>query len=332
MIQRAALQPAHGAPETTGGGVQNMTAAIIASMSKASVLLLAFLAVSAAAEPASIALWPGTPPGENHAVRAGPETASYGDRLVGGKRILRVSNVSRPEITIYHPFSTTSSGATAVVCPGGGYQVLAMDLEGTEICAWLQSIGMTAILLKYRVPSQKGQAPYAAPLQDVQRALSLVRFHASEWHLDPAHIGIIGFSAGGDLAALASTRFKYRAYSPLDNADRASCRPDFAMLIYPGLIVGKADLRLAPEITVTSNTPPTFLVQAEDDPVHVENSLDYYLALKGAKVPTEMHLYATGGHGYGLRATGRPISGWPKLAEAWLDEIGVLNDSPPIRK
>lgn len=298
------------------------------SILKAPVLLIAFLTVSAAAEPTSMALWPGTAPGEIHSAFARPETAVFGNRLVAGKKIHRVSNVSLPDITIYRPASATPRSAAAVVCPGGGYQILAMDLEGTEVCAWLRSIGMTAILLKYRVPARKGQAPYLAPLQDVQRALSLVRFHADEWRLDPRRIGIIGFSAGGDLAALASTRFGHRAYSPVDDIDQMSCRPDFAMLIYPGRLAGKVGWQLAPELTVTSNTPPSFLVQTEDDPIHVENSLDYYLALTEAGVPAEMHLYAKGGHGYGLRATGRPVSGWPKMAEAWLHEAGLLNDPP----
>lgn len=302
-----------------------MAAAINAPMVKALIFLTAFLAVSVAAEPVSIPLWPGTPPGENHAARVRPETATFGTRLVGGKKILRVSSVSAPDITIYPPDSATSRGTAAVVCPGGGYQVLAMDIEGTEVCAWLQSIGVTAILLKYRVPSQ---VPHLAPLQDVQRALSLVRFHAAEWHLDPRRIGIIGFSAGGDLAALASTRFNHRAYSPLDDADLASCRPNFTLLIYPAYLAGKDAWQLAPELTVTSNTPPAFMAQTEDDPFHVEDSLDYYLALKKAGVPAEMHLYAAGGHGYGLRPTNRPVSGWPKLADAWLHETGVLSNSP----
>lgn len=325
MTQKPGPQPVNRATKAPS---INMAVAILTSGLKAAVLLMAFLAVSAAAEPTSMALWPGTPPGEIHSARAKPETAVFGNRLVAGKKILRVSNVSKPDITIYGPVPAAPRGPAVVVCPGGGYQILAVNLEGTEVCAWLRSIGVTAILLKYRVPPRKGEVPYLAPLQDVQRALSLARLHASEWHLDPNRIGIIGFSAGGDLAALASTRYNHRAYSPVDEADQMSCRPDFALLIYPGLLAGKTAWKLAPELTVTSNTPPSFLVQTEDDPVHVENSLDYYLALKKAGVPTEMHLYAKGGHGYGLRATARPVSGWPKLAEVWLRGTGVLSDSP----
>ncbi len=325
MIQKLISQSVHGTPETPGLFVRKMAAAIVASMLSAPILLVAFLAFSAAAEPASLPLWPGTPPGQTDSARARPETAVFGNRLVDGKKILRVSNVSAPDLTIYRPVSAAPHGPAVVVCPGGGYQILAMDLEGTEICAWLRSIGMTAILLKYRVPSRP---PYLAPMQDVQRALSLVRFHAAGWRLDPGRIGIIGFSAGGDLAALASTRFNHRAYSPVDEADQVSCRPDFALLIYPGGLAGKEAWQLTPELTVTSNTTPSFLLQTEDDPIHVENSLDYYLALKKAGVPAEMHLFATGGHGYGLRAIGRPVSGWPKLAEAWLRETRVLRDPP----
>ncbi len=296
-------------------------------MPKLTVLLAVFLAVASAAASESLALWPRTPPGENRTNIVKQETARFGGRLVGGKRILRVSNVSVPTITLYRPPSDKNSGAAVLVCPGGGYGILAIDLEGTEVCQWLNSIGVTGVLLKYRVPPRKGQLPYVAPLQDAQRALGLMRFHAPQWHIDPNRIGMIGFSAGGNLAALASTRFEQRTYSPVDQADQMSCRPDFAMLIYPGRLVQKEGPKLAPEIIVTSNTPPTFLIQTEDDPIHVENSLFYYLALKEAKVPAEMHLFAKGGHGYGLRKSNLAVSSWPKLAEEWMRRLGILKSS-----
>jgi acetyl esterase/lipase len=291
--------------------------------------LVVILAVCSADASESLTLWPKNVPGEKSGVAVRPETTTLSPRLVSGKPITRLSNVSVPTITLYRPPADKDTGTAVVVCPGGGYQILAIDLEGTEVCQWLNSIGVTGVLLKYRVPPHKGVERYIAPLQDVQRAVGVVRFHAAEWHLDPKRIGIIGFSAGGDLAALASTRFDQRTYPPVDEADHVSCRPDFAMLIYPAYLVRKEGPELAPELTVTSNTPPTFLVQTEDDPIHVENSLFYYLALKQAKVPAEMHLFAKGGHGYGLRASDNPVTLWPTLAGEWLRRRGVLDGKKP---
>jgi acetyl esterase/lipase len=217
-----------------------------------------------------------------------------------------------------------------VVCPGGGYSILAMDLEGTEICEWFNSIGVTGVLLRYRVPTRPGDDKHILPLQDAQRALGLVRSHAKEWSLDPKRIGVLGFSAGAHLAAHLSTSFDKRDYEPMDDADQVSCRPDFSMPIYPAyLVLKEPDNKLAPDLNVTTNTPPTFLIQAEDDGVRVENSLFYYLALKNAKVPVEMHLYPDGGHGYGLRPSAKVISGWPKRAEEWLRGMGLLERKNP---
>jgi acetyl esterase/lipase len=201
------------------------------------------------------------------------------------------------------------------VFPGGGYRILAFDLEGSEACEWLNSIGVNAALVKYRVPAAPNALRYAAPLIDAQHAFEVVRAHAAGWHIDAHRIGVIGFSAGGHLAALASN-------SPF--------RPDFALLIYPAYLTGEKDLtQLAAELTVSADTPPTFLIQTEDDGVHVENSLVYYAALKKWKVPAEMHIFAKGGHGYGLRPTSEPVTHWPKLAEAWLRSRGLLNSTRP---
>lgn len=247
------------------------------------------------------------------------------DGLVVGKRLIRLGNVSTPTITLYRPPQAKDTGAAVVVFPGGGYRILAMDLEGTEVCSWLNSIGVTGVLLKYRVPAREGGERYAAPLQDAQRAVGLVRSRAAEWHLDPKRIGVMGFSAGGHLAAAISNNYERRTYPEVDEADRASCRPDFALLIYPAyLTVKDQGDRLSPELGITANTPPSFLVQAEDDTVRVENSLFYYLALKNSKVPAEMHLFAQGGHGYGLRRTERSVTAWPQRAEEWLQSLGVL--------
>ena len=244
---------------------------------------------------------------------------------------MAVANVSRPTLTVYAPRSK-NTGAAVVVFPGGGFQVLAIDLEGTEICGWLTSRGITCVLLKYRVPS----APYGVrcncysfalsvpALEDAQRALRLVRFHAADWHVDPHKVGVIGFSAGGYLVAEASTNFKRRLYAPVDAADKESSRPDFAMAIYPGHLATDDD-KLNPNVPVTGDTSPTFLVQAEDDYVDgVNQSLVYYAALKNAGVPVEMHLNAHGGHAFGLRVTKFPITDWPRLAEAWLQTIGMI--------
>jgi acetyl esterase/lipase len=294
--------------------------------------LSVFLAVTvgslglSAAEP--IPLWPEGTFAQKSVPGVEQDMTKPSDDLYGGKRVTRISNVSVPTITLYRPSENKDTGTAVIVCPGGGYQILSMDLEGTEVCQWLNSIGVTAVLLKYRVPARDGSERYTAPLQDVQRALGLVRYHAAEWHINPHRIGVIGFSAGGHLSAAASTRFEKRTYKPMDESDRTSCRPDFAMLIYPAYLVREKGSQfgpdLKPELTVTSNTPPTFLVQTEDDPIHVENSLFYCLALKKANVPAELHLFATGGHAYALRQSNKEVMSWPKRAEEWLNGLGVL--------
>lgn len=282
-------------------------------------------AMTATAKPQEpITLWPNGAPGEKRDLGPEHDTSKPGERYVGGQPVIRLSNVTVPTITVYPAPKHKATGAAVVVCPGGGYRILAMNLEGTEICDWLNSIGVTAVLLKYRVPESNAPV-WLPPLQDAQRALSLTRSHAEDWHIDPDRIGILGFSAGGHLSAAASTRFNARAYDSIDNADQVSCRPDFALLIYPAYLVVKTGPQLAPELTVTSNTPPTFLIQTEDDhAAHVESSLYYYLALKNAGVPAEMHLFAKGGHGYGMRKADLPVISWPNHAEEWLRHLGVL--------
>jgi acetyl esterase/lipase len=281
---------------------------------------------------------------------AGPEVFADGG----------VSKVSQPAMTVYSP-TGKNTGAAVVVFPGGGYLSLAIDFEGTEVCDWLTPKGITCVLLKYRVPGNAGYpkpAPYpkSGPypespmaLQDAQRTVRLVRFHAAEWHIDPHKIGVLGFSAGGHLSAAMSTYFAKRLYPAVDAADKESCRPDFAVVIYPGHLSLPAaewdakqgakrfvvrhpptadnDLSLNPDIPVTRRTPPTFLLQAEDDHVdNVDDSLAYYIALKKAGVPVEMHLYAQGGHAFGLRRTKFPITAWPQLVETWLGTIGMISE------
>ena len=278
-----------------------------------------------------IPIWPGAVPDARPVT--GPETfATNTTDLVAGKPWVHVDNVSQPTITRYAP-TGENTGAAVVVFPGGGYWLLAIDLEGTEICEWLASKGITAVLLKYRVPGEgklpkSGSYPESAEaLDDAQRAIGLVRFHAAEWHVDPHKIGVLGFSAGGHLVAATSTIFDKRLYPAVDEADKESCRPDFAVAIYPGHLRerGSQDGRLNPYVPVTAQTPPTFILQSETDPVDaVENSLVYFEALKKAGVPAEMHLYAAGGHGFGLRRTNAPITRWPSLVEEWLRTIGVV--------
>jgi acetyl esterase/lipase len=281
-------------------------------------------------------LWPGAAPDAQPV--PGPETERLRTgHLIAGKPWMAVTNVSRPTMTVYAP-KGANTGAAVVVLPGGGFQVLAMDLEGTEVCRWLTTQGITCVLLKYRVPSTPYDWRcgcysdlYARPtpaLEDVQRAMGLVRLHAREWHIDPHRIGVLGFSAGGYLVAEISTHFRHRLYPAVDAADKESARPDFAMAIYPGHLATD-DGKLNPNVPVSSRTPPTFLVQAENDNEDgVNQALVYYTALAKAHVPAEMHLYARGGHAFGLRRTKAPITAWPVLAKKWLDTIGMLSGQP----
>jgi len=273
-------------------------------------------------------LWPGAAPGAPVNLPPETDTTTAKDELIAGKPLVRVGNVSVPTITLYMAKPTSGAGGprpAVVVFPGGGYYILAIDLEGTEVCDWLNAAGVTCVLLKYRVPATGPYPKSAAALQDAQRAVGLVREHAAEWGIDPHRLGVLGFSAGGHLAAALSTHYDKRLYDPIDAADKLSCRPDFAVVIYPGYLA-LADKNFAPnpDIVPTADTPPTFLVQAEDDPVHVENALVYFQALKNTKVPAELHIYAKGGHGYGLRRTALPITAWPQAAEEWLHTIGIL--------
>lgn len=288
------------------------------------------VAVSAADISAPIPLWPKGPPDERGVIGKEADTTTESGRMVAGRRVIRLANVSEPTITVYHPAKRKANGTAVLVCPGGGYTILAMDLEGTEISQWLNSLGVTAVLLKYRVPTRTGDTNHILPLQDAQRALGLTRFHARDWKLDPHRIGVIGFSAGGHLMAHLCSDCERREYPAVDAADEVSCRPDFAIGIYPAYLVQeKHKTQLVAEIHVTSNTPPTFLAQTEDDIVHPECALTYWLALKNAKVPAELHLYPEGGHGYGLRP-GDPVSyQWPILAEEWLRSRNLLDKNKP---
>jgi acetyl esterase/lipase len=275
----------------------------------------------------TLPLWADGAPGAMPNSAAEADTTTAKDNLIAGKPLIRLGNVSKPTLTLYTP-KGKSTGAAVVVFPGGGYHILAIDLEGTEVCDWLNSTGITCIVVKYTVPNSGPYPRSSAALQDAQRALGMVRAHAAEWHIDRHRIGVLGFSAGAHLAAALSTHFEQRLYAAVDAADQLSCRPDFAVIVYPGyLALAEENFAPNPEIQVTDQTPPSFILQAENDPVHVENAVVYFLALKNAKVPAELHIYADGGHGYGLRRTALPITTWPLVLQTWMHTIGVLSSS-----
>jgi acetyl esterase/lipase len=279
-----------------------------------------------------IALWPKELHIAAPAYR-GDEVFGQTTASIAGKPITMIEHVSRPTMSIFPP-KGKNTGAAMLVFPGGGYRVLAIDLEGTEICDWLTAKGITCVVLKYRVP---GSGPYwnsecncrRAPsepmaLQDAQRAMGLLRERASALGLDPHRIGVVGFSAGGRMVADISNTTK-RTYKPIDAADRQSSRPDFAMALYPGHLWTEPGVTLTSEVKIDPHGPPTFIAQAEDDATDdIRESLTYYLALQKANVPVEMHLYAKGGHAFGVRKTANPITRWTELAETWMETIGMV--------
>ena len=280
-----------------------------------------------------VPIWPGGAPRARPA--PGPEQVTlYTRKLVGGRPYNYIENVSRPTITVYSP-TASNTGAAVIVYPGGGYSILAIDLEGTEVCDWLVAKGITCILLKYRVPNRNRTwdqqcgcdrvTRSSMPLEDAQRSMRLVRSRAAEWHVDPRKIGVLGFSAGGHLVAALSMQYGRRLYPRVDAADTLSARPDFAVAVYPGHLYDHRLQRPVRDIRVTSATPPTFIVQAQDDSVDtVRNALVYYTALRNAGVPAELHIFPEGGHAFGLRRTRMPITAWPDLVETWLTSMGVI--------
>lgn len=283
-------------------------------------LLLAFPLAASAAEPTVVKLWPGKAPGESKDIGPEKEIPKKNDNDVK-----RLTNVSVPTITVYKP--AKPNGAAMIVCPGGAYSILAIEHEGTQTCEWLNTLGVTAILLKYRVPKREMQMPEnLAAIQDAQRAVSLVRANAKEWGLDPKRIGVLGFSAGGNLAAWASLT-KKRYYEPVDSADEQPLKVDFAALIYPAYLTD-AKGELKPEYPVGKDSPPMFFAHANDDPVTPLASAMMYVALKKNNVPAELHIFASGGHGYGMRKGDKPVAAWPARCADWLKERGYLAPLP----
>ena len=270
--------------------------------------------VRGADAPQTLNVWPGKPPGDSSAV---------GKEEWTGKR---VTNVTEPTLTICRPAPDKDTDVAVIVCPGGGYKVLMMSYEGEDVAQWLTTLGITGIVLKYRVPAPPGVERHVPGLQDAQRSISFIRSKASEWKINPDKIGILGFSAGGHLTAAACTNFDKRAYEPIDAVDQVSCRPDFGVSIYPGGIIKKGTSELAPEIRVTKQTPPIFIAQASDDSLS-DNSVYLYLALKQAGVPVELHMYTKGGHGFGIKSTGKPSATWTDRCADWMHSQGILPSS-----
>jgi acetyl esterase/lipase len=289
-------------------------------------LVFALAVVAPASSQTTMPLWPSTPPGAPN-VAAGQQehdTTKSSDNMIAGKRVARIGFVSKPTLAFYPAPSGKNTGATIVVFPGGAYQIIAYDLEGTEVCDWLNGIGVNCALVKYRVPNAGPFPKYTQDLADAQRAVRVVRQHASQWQLDPNRVGVLGFSAGGHLVAVLGAHAADPIYPAIDDADKLSARPDFTLLIYPGYLQSDDDpLTVRPEVKPIALTPPSFLIQTEDDTAKVENAWIYYEALKQAKVPAEMHLFANGGHGYGLRPTKLPVTHWPDLAATWLRTLGI---------
>jgi acetyl esterase/lipase len=294
-------------------------------------VILALLVARAAlsSDPIVIDLWPGKPPGD--AGISGEESSRiYNSSIVGPTKL--ITNVRKPTLTIYSPPQDKNTGTAVIICPGGGYWNLFWELEGEEVAAWLNSVGITGIILKYRVPRRPGEVrgePAGGPLLDAQRAISLVRSRAAEWHVDPQRLGMVGFSAGGHLALAAATRFEKRAYKPIDAIDEASCRPDFAILCYSGYLKATDKDSIRDDITIPATTPPIFLAHANDDSTKIggsdaENSAFMYIALKRANIPVELHIFASGNHDFGVRQNDKLPSAWPQLCLNWLRSLDLL--------
>jgi len=287
-------------------------------------LLIAFVSVASGDEPQVIPLWPSTPPGPTLELGEERDMTGEKDGQVAGRRVMRIGDVSNPTLTVFLPPESQRSDLAVIVCPGGGHRILAWDLEGTEVAEWLNGLGITAMVLKYRVPARNPKVRYESAVQDAQRAMRIVRSRAKEWGIAPDKIGILGFSAGGQTAAMTCVLHQQPLDQPEPELSSVSPRPDFAILIYPAWLVTDSGERLLDEVSVDSQTPPMFFAHAFDDPIRVENSLLMAAALKQAGVPAEVHVWATGGHGFGLRGTSEPCTRWPKDCEAWLRRSGRL--------
>lgn len=290
-----------------------------------------FAAPLFAGDPPVVNVWPDKPPDEPGGIGAekvvpSPKLDRKQVEVTESTRM--ITNVTTPTLTVYRPAKEKDTGTAVIVCPGGGYWNLYWELEGEEVAAWLNTLGVTGVVLKYRVPRRKGEVeaePAARPLQDVQRAVSVVRGKAKEWGIAPDRIGVMGFSAGGHLAVAAATRFEKRAYDPIDDTDKISCRPDFAVPVYPGYLKAKDKDELAAGLSVPKDTPPMFLVHGGDDIISdPEHSVVLYKALKKAGVSAELHIYADSTHDFGVRKVDRPCDEWTEACAKWLKRKGML--------
>ncbi len=299
------------------------------------VSLLTYLALSwpiaGAEKPIVVELWPGKPPDETgkigaEYVRMSPRLDRKQVEVTEPTRM--ITNVTKPTITIYRPAKDKDTGTAILICPGGGYWNLYWELEGEEVAAWLNSLGVTGIILKYRVPRRPGEPerePARRPLQDAQRAVSLVRSKAKDWDIDPKRIGRVGVSAGGHLALATATSFEKRTYEPMDDIDKVSCRPDFAILVYPGYLKTKDKDEIATGLHIPAGTPPVFLAHGGADIVsEPEHSVLMYLALRRAGIPAELHVYAGAAHDFGVRSSDHPCSTWTQACAHWLRQQGML--------
>ena len=284
--------------------------------------------VRAGDEPLILDVWPGKAAGDHGQI--GPERVLTPSEAPT-KDAKWITSVTRPTISVFRADPGNNTRVAMVICPGGGYWNLAWDKEGEEVAARLNTLGITGVVLKYRVPRRPGEPerlPAPGPLRDAQRTIRLVRSRANEWGIDPERIGIMGFSAGGHLAVMTAISFEKPSYEPIDDVDRASCRPKFAVAAYPGYILTKPGSdTLADYIRIPKGTGPMFLVHASDDDergAQPEQSLALYRALRGAGVPVEMHIYDEGGHGFGVRKSRRPVSGWPEQCAEWMKHRGIL--------
>ena len=282
-------------------------------------------------EPLVVKIWPGTAPEESGNIgeekfRMSPKLDRKQVEVTEQTRLL--TNVTKPTLTIYRPAKDKDAGTAVLVCPGGGYWDLYWQLEGEEVAAWLNSIGVTGIILKYRVPRRPDEpkgVPARRPLQDAQRAVSLVRSKAKEWGIHPKQIGMVGFSAGGHLAIATATSFDKRTYEPIDEVDKISCRPDFAIGVYSGYLKAKDKDEISPGLHIPAGTPPIFLAHGGADIISPpEHSVLMYLALRKDGVPAELHVYATAAHDFGVRPSDHPCSTWTQACAAWLRHQGLL--------
>jgi acetyl esterase/lipase len=278
-----------------------------------------------AGEPTVVNPWPGKPPGETKELPPETDITKPEDKPVGGRKIIKLTNVSTPTLSVYKPDAELDTGAAVIVCPGGGHFILAFDHEGTEVAEWLNGIGVTAIVLKYRVPARNPDKRWEAAVQDGQRAVRVVRHRSKEWGVDPARIGILGFSAGGETAGRTAMLHAEPQYAPVDEIDTLSGRPDFAVLIYPGGFDEPGQPgKLRENVRVDASTPPMFFAHSADDPVPVTNSVLLFQQCLAANVPAELHVYSSGGHGYGMRQTGHPCNTWPDRCRDWMADSGWL--------